>query len=126
MFLLCPKGIHVDDIEGTIDIFNFYADAPLTYLVCDKSFEDKPDMIPSEVLAKVVGEQATYIEGLNTRTASPELFEIMNQAIMTLELFEQSDVRPAFEKYDTDGSKGIDYDEFAAMMGALGYELDED
>ena len=35
VFLLIPKGVLKNDIESSIDIFNFYADAPLTYLVCD-------------------------------------------------------------------------------------------
>ena len=63
---------------------------------------------------------------LTTRKADPAVFDIINQAIMTLELFEQSDVRATFDKFDADGSGFIEADEFANMMGALGYELDED
>ena len=39
VFLLIPKGIVKGDIQEVIDAFMYYADAPLTYLIADKSFD---------------------------------------------------------------------------------------
>ena len=39
VFLMIPKGVMGNDIENTVEIFKYYADAPLTYLICDQSFE---------------------------------------------------------------------------------------
>ena len=53
---------------------------------------------------------------------------MLAQAKDTAKLFEEQEVRPAFFKFDTDGSGGIDRDELRNCLSQLGYSSmsDED
>ena len=73
-----PKGVAAGDVENSIDVFNYYADAPLTYLVCDSSFEKDSKIIPQEILSKVVGEAPTFVPSLTTRKADPAFLELLD------------------------------------------------
>ena len=128
VFIMIPKSIHPSDIENCGDLFMHYADAPLTYLVADKTYdcEDGLETLPEGLLDKVFDNEVKFCPSLNALSCDAELSDIINNAISVLELFEESDIKATFNKIDVDESGYIDNEEFGNLMGDLGYELDDD
>ena len=65
-------------------------------------------------------------EHIEPMAAVAELYKACDDLIEIYKGIEEKDVKPAFAKYDKDGSGAIDKDELSAMSAELGNPLDDE
>jgi hypothetical protein len=107
-----------DDFEMQTDFWKTFSIAPV-FSVLHR--ETSSDWIKANL-----GDNSICIESADKEAASEELKSAYNQSVEAYNKKLEEDVRPAFSKFDKDGSGAIDKQELQALMKDLGSELDEE
>lgn len=86
-------------------MLKFYSTAPMTYCFINESIVNSVTL-PTDLSALIMDEKPISCATLTE--VIPSVTKMLTQAKDTCKLFEEGEIRPAFFKYDADGSGTID------------------
>jgi hypothetical protein len=110
-----------DDLEMSEEFYSHYLIAPVTYVVYDKQEHDIEDFVKEKF-----GKHIRFFSSEDKEAGAQAIVDCFNLAKGRYDELVETEVKPAFNKFDKDGSGAIDREELGQLSKELGTELTED
>lgn len=126
------EEVDQDELELKSDLITYYAHVPVTDYFMPKSMESKSEEELSGLLGYIkqnlekylVNPVPCFVDFADVNNAAIAIYERVEQMISKYDEIYTNEVKPAFDKFDKDGSGAIDKSELSQLSLELGHPLD--